>query len=375
MEVKFNPNQLKKARLMRGLSMTELAAKSSLSRESISKYELGATKPRGESILKLANALKFPVYFFGKPDIVIPMGTVFFRSQAASTNKLREMQKIRLELAAQSLLYISKYIKLPQLNIPEPLNLKIEEITPEIVQRLASKTRKMWQLGSGPIKNLTNVMEANGIIITETTMHSGKMDAVSTRINDVPLIALTDNNESVMRRRFNLAHELGHILLHNSVENVFDLNNNKYKNLLEKQANQFASYFLLPDESFTDYLVAGSMNFFRQAKLYWNVSIAALIYKANELHLLSENQYIYLQKQISKNHWRKHEPDDNKLPQEHPSIFKTALDMLLDANLVTKQDLISVSGLPIEELEAIFRTSFIEDNTNSSSKPYLRLVK
>ncbi|MEB3365228.1 hypothetical protein SDC49_21905 [Lactobacillus sp. R2/2] len=84
------------------------------------------------------------------------------------------MQKIRLELAAQSLLYISKYIKLPKLNIPEPLNLKIEKITPEIIQRLASKTRKMWQLGNGPIKNLTNVMEANGIIITETTMHSEK---------------------------------------------------------------------------------------------------------------------------------------------------------------------------------------------------------
>ncbi|MEB3365230.1 hypothetical protein SDC49_21915 [Lactobacillus sp. R2/2] len=93
------------------------------------------------------------------------------------------------------------------------------------------------------------------------------------------------------------------------------------------------------------------------------------------MHLLSENQYIYLQKQISKKHWRKHEPDDNKLPQEHPSIFKTALDMLLDANLVTKQDLISISGLPIEELEAIFRTSFIEDNINMSTKPYLRLVK
>ncbi|MEB3365229.1 ImmA/IrrE family metallo-endopeptidase [Lactobacillus sp. R2/2] len=87
------------------------------------------------------------------------------------------------------------------------------------------------------------------------------MDAVSTCINDVPLIALTDNNESVMRRRFNLAHELGHILLHNNVENIFDLNNNKYKNLLEKQANQFASYFLIPDESFIDYLVSGSMNF------------------------------------------------------------------------------------------------------------------
>lgn len=374
MEVKFNPNQLKKARLMRGLSMSELATKASLSRESISKYEQGVTKPRGDSILKLANALQFPTIFFGKSDTTIPMGTVFFRSQAASTNKMRKMQKVRLDFAAQSIKYISNYIKLPKLIIPEPINLKIENISTKIIKEKALEVRKIWNLGNGPIKNLTNAMEAHGIVIAETTMHSEKMDAVSTWANGRPIIALTNNNESVMRRRFNLAHELGHILLHVSVENIFDLTNKNYKNLLEKQANQFASSLLLPDDSFTEHLISTSMSFFRQSKLYWNVSISALIYKANELHLLSENQYLYLQKQISANHWRKHEPDDDKIAQEHPRIFKKALEMLLKVNVVSKQDVKMFLGFPVKDLETIFGISFADTN-DFDNKPHLKIVK
>lgn len=375
MEAKFNPAQLKTARLARGFTMTELAKLSSLSRESISKYELGATTPRGDSILKLAHALNFPVNYFGKSNQTIHMGTVFFRSQAASTNKYREMQKARLTFTAQSLAYISTYINLPELNIPIPLDMKITDITPEIIKHEASKVRELWNLGNGPIRNLTNIMETNGIIIAETTMQNDKLDAVSTWAGNRPIIALTDNDESTMRRRFNLAHELGHVLLHAGVENIFDLNNKIYKNILEKQANEFASNLLLPEESFTDYLVSTSMPFFRKAKLFWNVSIGALIYRAHSLNLLSENQFTYLERQISWNHWRKQEPDDNRLPQEHPQIFQKALQMLIEADIVTKQDIATELGLPVEELETTFRTAFKNINQSAEIVPHLKIVR
>lgn len=315
MEVQFNPGQLKLARLARGYSMAQLAEKASLSRESISKYERGYTTPRGDSIIKIARALNFPINFFGKSSQPFSTGSVFFRSQAASTNKLREMQKARLEFEIENTNYIAQYIQLPELNIPQPLNIEIKDIKSEDIKKMASKVRQLWKLGNGPIKNLTNSMEINGIIISETTMNSQKMDAVSTWANGRPFIALTNNGESPMRRRFNLAHELGHILLHNSIDNIFELNNKVYKNTLERQANQFASDLLLPDKEFSDFMLSTSMTFFCEAKKYWNVSIAALIYKANSLHLLSENQYIYLEKQLSRNKWRKHEPGDNDLPQ------------------------------------------------------------
>lgn len=374
MEVQFNPGQLKLARLARGYSMAQLAEKASLSRESISKYERGYTTPRGDSIIKIARALNFPINFFGKSSQPFSTGSVFFRSQAASTNKLREMQKARLEFEIENTNYIAQYIQLPELNIPQPLNIEIKDIKSEDIKKMASKVRQLWKLGNGPVKNLTNSMEINGIIISETTMNSQKMDAVSTWANGRPFIALTNNGESPMRRRFNLAHELGHILLHNSIDNIFELNNKVYKNTLERQANQFASDLLLPDKEFSDFMLSTSMTFFCEAKKYWNVSIAALIYKANSLHLLSENQYIYLEKQLSRNKWRKHEPGDNDLPQERPKIFKESLKMLLDAGITTKQNLETNLALPIDELETTFQTDF-STNVTPTTRPHLRIIK
>lgn len=376
LEEKFNPIQLKKARLARGLSMSQLAKETGLSRQSISKYEMGTTNPRGDSILKIANTLKFPVNFFGKNNKEIPMGAVFFRSQAASTKKLRDMQKIRLDFAAQSISYISNYITMPKLIIPNPIDLNIKNITSEMINNLAKQVRVIWNLGNGPINNLINIMESNGILITETSMHSEKLDAVSTWVNSRPIIALTDNDESASRRRFNLAHELGHILLHFGIENIFELDNTKYKKILESQANQFASDLLLPDESYSDYLISTDMSFFKKAKLYWNVSISALIYRAYSLHLLNDNQYLYLQKQISKNKWRKHEPYDDKIKKEHPEIFYKSLKMLIDANIVSKRKISNDLGLPLEDLESMFRTDFSTENKASSNDfPKLRIIK
>lgn len=376
MEVQFNPGQLKLARLTRGYTMAQLAEKASLSRESISKYERGFTIPRGESIIKIAKALKFPINFFGKSSQFVSTGPVFFRSQAASTNKLRDMQKARLKFEIENTNYISQYIQLPRLNIPQPLNIEIKDINLEEIKNIAHKVRQLWKLGNGPVKNLTNTMEVNGIIIVETTMKSQKMDAVSTWANGRPFIALTNNGESPMRRRFNLAHELGHLLLHNSVDNIFELNSKVYKNILERQANQFASDLLLPDREFSNFMLSTNMAFFCEAKKYWNVSISALIYKANSLHLLSENQYLYLEKQLSRNGWRIHEPGDNDLPQERPKIFKESLKMLLDAGVTTKQNVEANLALPIDELEATFQTDFSNDDVGSfTTKPHLRIIK
>lgn len=373
-EAKFNPGQLKKARLMRGYTMADLANMTSVSRQSISKYEMGNSTPRGENLFKLASALKFPISFFSKPNSEVPMGAVFFRSQAASTNKLRNMQTIRLDFAAEIVGYISRFIKLPKLNIPTPLEKPVAAITEEDIRQMANSLRTLWALGNGPISDLTNAMEANGIVVAETSMHSNKMDAVSTWANGRPLVALTDNDESAARRRFNLAHELGHILLHSAVENIFELDSTKYKKGLERQAHFFASSLLLPDESFSDFLLSTDISGFLEAKKYWNVSLSALIFKANTLHLLNENQYLYLQKKISRNHWRKTEPFDDQQVKEHPEIFKSALMMLLEAGIISKSQIISDLGFPEEELEAIFGVNF-KNSGKISKKPVLKILK
>lgn len=68
---------------------------------------------------------------------------------------------------------------------------------------------------------------------------------------------LTDNRELFVRRRFNVAHELGHIILHNAVEH--DEYDNKIIKKMENQAHLFASNFLMLNEAFMKSLLSTSL--------------------------------------------------------------------------------------------------------------------
>ncbi|WP_439333717.1 ImmA/IrrE family metallo-endopeptidase [Staphylococcus warneri] len=66
---------------------------------------------------------------------------------------------------------------------------------------------------------------------------------------NIPFIILGSNKGVAVRRNFDIAHELGHLILHRNIQ--FDmLSNEEYKDL-ENEADIFASELLLPEEKFT----------------------------------------------------------------------------------------------------------------------------
>ena len=87
----------------------------------------------------------------------------------------------------------------------------------------------------------------------------------------------SDNHESAVRRRFNVAHELGHILLHNGVESIHEYSQTELKNIIEYQANLF--HFLLPSAAFSDSLLSISLEYYIDLKKYWKVSLQSMIQK------------------------------------------------------------------------------------------------
>src|SRR5690606_25855213 len=99
------------------------------------------------------------------------------------------------------------------------------------------------------IVGLPALLEKNGIIIFQLTMPT-KVNGFSFLANDKVPFVISAKNTTATRNRFNLAHELAHILLHASVVDEIELNNNH--RLIEHQANRFASAFLFPKERFLD---------------------------------------------------------------------------------------------------------------------------
>lgn len=72
-------------------------------------------------------------------------------------------------------------------------------------------------------------------------------------------IYLNDENQHITRKRFTLAHEIGHIILHehlkNNISTVFlrqDIVSPR--NDLEAEANYFAGYLLMPDKNIEERL-------------------------------------------------------------------------------------------------------------------------
>lgn len=349
---KFNGKRLKEALQFREKKMTELADETGISKQSLSLYANDGNTPPFENVIKIAQALSFPTDFFMVEDgCTVATGNTYFRSQASATKKSRYSRKIKLEYVAKIYEVLLNYINFPVLNLPEMEDFSLPDDVTEScseeayaeIERLAAMVRRYWKIGSGPIDNLQYVLESNGIIVTGFSDVSSDIDAFSQQISvdgkNVYVIALAIGSKPIERLRFDMAHELGHILMHSWGEDNEDVSKDEF-NAREKQANFFASALLLPKETFSRSVSAYPTNidYYKSLKKKWKVSMQAMMYRACQLDIITPNQFQYMMRTVSKNGWRTKEPGD--VPgQIRDTIFQGAIDLLFDGGYLTVDEL------------------------------------
>ena len=240
----------------------------------------------------------------------------------------------------------------------EPLNLP-ENTTPEYA---AYALRDAWRLGRGPIDNIISIVEQHGILVTSFSTSTDDVDAFSQFVDtaDSPtfLIAYSNNKTSAARIHFDIAHELGHICLHEWSEDIEELSKEEFKRR-EREANDFAAAFLLPEDTYRIDAENGpqTVSFYKQLKKKWKVSIAAMIRRSEELNIISAETYQTLIRILQRRGQRKEEPLDDILTTASPSLLKASVIMLLQENVFDPKDfmdeLSSEYGLSInpEEVE------------------------
>ena len=342
-----NGNRIKSARLFNGLTVEELANKLDVSKQAVSLYENNQAAPPIEKCFLLSNVLGFPMDYFSQNDIgSVRNGTTYFRALLRTNSKARTQQESRLEHIGIIYSFLTKYIDFPELDLPN----FADTPTPK---EAAIRLREYWNLGDEPINNITSLLESKGILITMLKTSTDDIDAFSQceYINnkEVYIIAVSKNKHSATRMQFDIAHELGHIILHEWSENIELLDRKQFKTR-EKEANEFASEFLLPSAAYLKDVtgIPNRIESYIPLKIKWKVSIAAMLYKNRELGVLTPRQYQYLISVMNNKGIRTKEPLDDILAIPTPTMFTDAVTLLLDEGVLSASsfiDKLSIFGL------------------------------
>lgn len=363
------PYRIKQARISRGYSMGELADLLGITRSAISQYELGTIKPSDLIIGQLSNILNYQISFFYKPlpENTTANSAVYFRSRRSTTKKAKNAAREKISIFKEINDYLKRFVDFPSVNLPVINNIDVyHELSLNDVEAIAMQVRNYWNLGLGPIDNLVSILQKNGIMISIMDLNNKKIDAFSVWYDSIPYIYISKDKYSNARLRFDLAHELGHILIHGNLFNDDDIETKVISEKIEREADMFAACFLLPSKSFENDIYSSSINHFIQLKKKWKVSIGAMIYRCQALELLTPNQIKYLKDQMSYNGYWKKEPLDDQIPLEKPFAHKQAFQLILDNHLVTPNEIIEEIGCSSQEIEEY---SFLPQGTLKTKTP------
>lgn len=311
MNSRFNPEWLRIARQARLLSQSSLARASNLSQAHLSKIENGLLDPTQDVASRLSSALNFPIdFFYGEDRVVgLPVSVHPMYRKKASVGKSRTDQ-VEAEINIR-LLHLRRLLKSidfePELKLPK-LDLDKFAMGPEDAARM---TRRVWGIPSGPLKDLVHVAERAGCIVMHSDFDGEAVDGLTVQAHGLPPCILLNRNQPGDRQRFTLAHELGHLVMH-------DLPSPD----MENEANAFASELLMPSADIKQAFVGGvTIQRLAELKPVWHVSMGAMLYRAKTSGVITENQSSYLWRQMSSFGYRRAEPPELAIEVEMPGVI------------------------------------------------------
>ena len=208
--------RLMQLRLARKLSLEDLSISIGglVTKQSLSKYELGKSQPSALVLAKIAAALDVKAsYFMSEPTISVKF--VAYRKSASLLNSEQKQVEQSVTLALEDRVRVQTLIGDPAME-PLPLaRFKVKSMGDTEIH--AQSLRKAWELGSDPIANVTAMLEDHRLCVFGIGA-SPKFDGISAvgydSANNIQAAAIvTRQGVAGERQRLNLTHELGHLVL------------------------------------------------------------------------------------------------------------------------------------------------------------------
>lgn len=310
---KVNPEMIVLARESRGITQVDLAKALSLNQTTISRYESGLIEVPDEHLAAIARFLGRPVSFFYWQERLYGSSCLYHR-------RYRRIQVSQLKMihARVNILRMQAARLLQDAEVRSNYSFfRLDMDKYGGPEGCAQKLRQLWQLPTGPIRNVVGAIESARGVVFRCPFDGVRVEGISQwplDDPDMPPVFFVREDVPGDRQRFTLGHEIGHVVMHHApTEDP------------EGEANRFASEFLMPAAEIGPELSGLSLQKTAALKSAWKVSMQAIILWAKLLNKISEERFVSLYKQLSARGYRKCEPVP--LPAEEPKMFRALLDM------------------------------------------------
>jgi len=349
---KINNRIIITSRESRGYSQEEMADLLRITQGYLSKIENGFIDPDNSMISKIAQILNYNKSLFYSKYSVYSLGLNFYRKNKTLQNKylkklesLINIKKLSIQHLLETMEIVTNFQKI---NFNENLN-PIEA---------AIACRQYWKVPKGAVSNLFEVVESAGIIICFIdNLNFEGFSGVSTILeNNNNYVIFLNKQIPADRMRFTIAHELAHIILHDVPTPDS-----------EREANLFASEFLMPEVEIFENLKNLSMLNLPLLKKNWQASMTSIIVRAHELNTISSYKYKNLLTQMAKYGYKKSEPYPELIKKENPRLMSQVIEYYRNELDYSEEEISKLSGLNIPEL--------ISEFGMQESKHKLELVK
>lgn len=346
----FVGENLTNLRIMHGYSRKQLSEQLGVTEQAVWQYENAYTSPKVPIVNELKRIFSVKSKYFYTKDMLtqrnnaanIDVMNIAYRSKVMNVISKTQTEAKHVEYLDTFINYITAQISLPTLNIIqlreeaiEYMNHTDDDRTTQI-HYVAHLARQRLNMEPSTNENLMFRIEKSGVYVFEKAIGE-EIDAYSlwTR-NDRPFIILGNIKRSAVRRNFDIAHELGHLLLHYRLEFV-NLDRKEHK-LIENEANLFAGAFLLPEEEFSsdmnEIIYKTNPDQYLDLKNKWKTSLQVLGYRAAHLGMMEAKDHRNFYAAMHRRGYLEKEPFDREIPLQKPMRIKTIIDLLSNKGLV-----------------------------------------
>lgn len=320
----FDGARLTLARHLAGLRKSDLAGLVDKSATAVAAWESGAKRPTAPTVAQLALSLSVdPGFFAVRPEDVAALSTTpHFRSLRSTSQLARDQAFAYGQLAVDIAASLERHVEFPHPDVPS-FPVSVDDQNGDGPERAARFVREQWGIESGPAGHLVRLLENHGVLVVFSPPQAASVDAYSFDSRLRPVVVLNPIKRDYYRQRFDVAHELGHLVMHSDAE--------PGGRIVEDQAHRFAAELLMPADQIRDLLPAAmggtAWRVLARLKEQWGVSIQALLYRARWLGRLSDVSYRNAMTTISTRGWRRNEPGLVSAI-EQPSLLPRAVELL-----------------------------------------------